>query len=216
MPELKPERIPGPQSNLRDQLTDRKAWTDGVITPLIFLTANGIWGLRPAAVAAAGWGIGVALYRLIRRQKVSYAFGGLIGLGIALLIALRTGRASTYFLPNVVFGTIYGIVGLISVLLGRPASAAVARLVEQKPTEWYRQRRVKNAHMLVTAVWSLFFLARSAIRYFLISTDSEAGLALTTVVLGLPATALLVVGSWAFLKKQSASVPPPQTLTPEG
>jgi hypothetical protein len=206
MEDLNPKRLPSPQTTLGEMLSDRRAWTDGVITPLIFLAVNAVWGLRPAAIAAGAWGVGVATYRLLKRQQVSYALGGLFGLGIALLIALRTGRATAYFLPSVLFGAIYGTVGLVSVAIRRPVSAGLARLVEKKPPEWYRQPRVNRTHLIVTTVWSVFLLTRSAIRYYLISTDSEAGLAVTTVALGLPATALLVVATWAFIKRRLAPI----------
>lgn len=201
--------IPGPDATIAGVLSDRRAWTDGAATPLIFLGANALWGLRPAAVVAASWGLGIAAYRLARREKVSYALGGLMAMGLALFIALRTGNAGGYFLPNAVMGAAYGAAGLVSVIARRPASALLARAVEGKSVEWYRQTRVRNAHLLVTAVWSTFFLARSGIRLYLIQAGSEAGLALSIVLLGPPPTALLAVGTWAFLKKSLAQVPPP-------
>lgn len=210
MPNSSRAPIPGPDATFGEMLSDRRAWTDGAATPLIFLGANSLWGLQPAVAVAAGWGVGIALYRLARRQKAVYAFGGLLGLGFALFIAVRTGSATGYFLPNVVIGAAYGLAGLVSVLLRRPASAFLVRAVDRKPLDWYRQPRVRNAHMLVTGVWSVFFLARSSIRYYLIQAGSEAGLALTTVLLGPPPTALLAVGTWAFLRKRLASVPPPE------
>lgn len=205
--------IADPSATISEMLTDRRAWTDGAITPLIFLGANSLWGLQNAAVAAGAWGLAVAAYRLIRRQSPRYAVGGLFGLGLALFIALRTGTAGGYFLPNVVIGYLYGTAGLVSVLIGKPGSAALARLVEKKPVEWYRQPRVRNAHMLVTLVWTIFFLGRSSIRLYLIQVGSEAGLALTTVLLGPPPFALLAVGTWAFLRRRLASVPPPPEQT---
>lgn len=200
-PESRPRvPIPGPQATLREMLTDPRAILDGVVPPVLFVGVNSIKGLVPAAVAAGVWGIGTAVYRLARRQKVSYALGGLVGIGIALLIALRTGRASTYFLPNTVIGALYGAAGIVSILIGRPASSAISRLIEGKPKEWYRMPRVRQTHLTVTLVWSLFFLGRSGLRYVLILQNREWGLAATTVALGFPAVAVLVVGSYGFVR----------------
>lgn len=194
--------IPGPDVTIREMLTDRRALADGLITPLLFVTVNSFAGLTSAAIAAAAWGLSVAGYRLIRRQKIRFAISGLVGLGIALLIALRTGRAATYFLPNVIFGFLYGAAGLVSIALRRPLTAILVRFVERRPPEWYELHRVKQTHIVLTAVWSLFFIARATVRAMLIARDSEWGLALTTVILGLPATALLVVASWTILKRR--------------
>ena len=202
-----PSRIPGPEASLREILSDRRAWIEGMVPPLLFLSTNSLFGLVPAAIISAGWAVSTAVFRLVRRQKASYAIGGIFGLAIALVIALRTGRASTYFLPNVVFGTIYGLIGLASVVIRRPVSAAIVRFIDQKPKDWYALPRVRNTHMVVTAVWSIFLIVRSGIRYYLISIDSETGLAVATIAFGVPATALLFVGSWAFIKRRLSAVP---------
>lgn len=194
--------IPGPDVTIREMLTDRRALTDGLVTPLLFLTVNSLAGLVPAAITAGAWGFSSAVYRLIRRQKVRFALSGLLGLGVALLVALRTGRAATYFLPNVVFGYINGAIGLVSVVIAKPVSAILVRLVEGKPHEWYEAPRVRQTHQIVTAAWSVLFILRATVRAVLIAQDSEWGLAVTTFTLGLPATALMVVGSWAFVKRR--------------
>jgi uncharacterized membrane protein len=206
-----PGRVPGPNVTLREMLTDRRAWIDGMIPPLLFLATNAIWGLVPAAIAAITWAVGTLAYRLARRHKSIYAVGGIFGLALALGFALLTGRASTYFLPNAVIGAVYGLIGLGSIAIGRPLSTAIARVIDQRSREWYAQPRVRNTHIVVTATWSLFMVARSAIRYYLITIDSEWGLAVTTIALGLPATGLLLVGSWAFIKRRLGGLvePPP-------
>lgn len=200
------QRIPGPNASLTEMLSDRRAWIDGTITPLLFLGTNAIWGLQRAAIVGAAWGVLVAIYRGIRGQKVSYAIGGLVGLGVAILISLKTGRASTFFLPSVVTGTVSGIAGLVSVAVGRPASALLLRIVENKPKAWYENSRVKATHMLVTSAWSLFIIIRSGIRLYLIRADSEWGLGVTAVALGAPATALLFLGTWAFVRTRLKGV----------
>lgn len=200
-------KIPGPDATLRTVLRDKRAWIDGSVTPLLFLGINALWGLVPAVIVAAAWGISLVVFRLVRKEKFSYAVGGLVGMAVALVIALRTGRASMYFLPSVLFGGLYGAIALTSVLLRKPASLYLARVVEGKPDEWYRIPRVRSTHMAVTAAWGLFLMGRSGIRYYLISIDSEAGLAATFVALGLPATAALAIGSWGFLRHRLKSVP---------
>lgn len=204
--------IPGPNVTIQEMLTDRRALTDGLITPLLFLAINSIAGLVPAVVAAGGWGVGLAFYRLIRRQRINLALSGLLSLGIALLIVLRTGRASTYFLPNAVFGYLAGAIGLISVALGKPVSGHLVRLVEGRPADWYQLPRVKGTHLIVTAAWSLLFILRATVRAILIARDSEWGLAVTTLTLGLPVTAMMVVGSWAFVKRRLRGLTSPNAV----
>ena len=42
----------------------------------------------------------VALYRAVRREPLTNAIGGILGTGLAVFIALRTGSASGYFVPR--------------------------------------------------------------------------------------------------------------------
>lgn len=199
------ERIPGPETNFREMLTDPKAIMDSAIAPLIFVGANSYLGLKPAAIAAGAWGVLTGIYRLVRKQKVTYAISGLIGLGIALALALRSGKASNYFLPNILIGAAYGAIALISVLIRHPASVFVARLVEGKPPEHYLQPFVRSTHMIVTLAWALFFLGRSGFRWVLVQQDRTGALAATGFLLGPVATAAMVAGTYGFLKWRHGS-----------
>lgn len=191
----------GPEVNLKEMLTDPKAIIDGVVPPVLFVGVNAITkSVQTAALVAGGFGVIVAGYRLIKRQKLNYVFGGLLGLGLSIFLALRSGNASDYFLPNTYIGFAYGGVALVSVIVARPLSALLARTLEEKPKEWYRLPRVRASHQLVTGTWAVVFLARASFRFMLIQQGREEALAATAVLLGLPVVAVLTVGSWAFLK----------------
>ncbi len=201
--------FPGPDESVADLLRDRRFYTDGAVPPVLFVSANAIWGLGIAAILAAAWAIGLALWRLVRRERVTHAIGGLFGLGIALAIALRTGDASNYFVPGVISGGLIGVAGLVSIALGRPLSALLFKAVEGKPAEWYRQVRVRRTHVMITAVWTLVFLGRAGLRAYLIAEDRTAELAAQAVILGWPVTVGLVLASWAYLRWRLGGVPAP-------
>lgn len=194
--------IPGPEATVRKMFTDRRAIFDSAVPPFLFVGVNAFAGLGPAVAASATWGVGTVVYRLVRRQQLSYVFSGLVGLGIAVLIAVRTGRAANFFLPGVVIGVAYGTVAIASAIARRPASAFVVRFVEGKSKQWYEQAEVRSAHVIVTYVWGLFFLARALLRWILIDQNNTGALAVTAFVLGYPATAAMVLGTYAFLKKK--------------
>lgn len=202
-----PSPIPGPDVSFRQLLSDPRTFVDGVVPTILFVATNAFWGLGPAAASAAGFAMAMVAYRIARRHRVAQAFGGLAGVGIALVIALRTGKASAYFVPGVVTGSLMGLVALASVLVGRPATAAIARIVQGHPASWYRSPRVRNAHAVVTLAWTLSFWGRAALRAWLVAND-ETALAGVSVALGFPVTAAMLVGSWAFLRWRLADVPP--------
>ena len=45
----------------------------------------------------------IAAERLIRRRPVTNAIGGLLGTGLAVFIALRSGSAEGYFVPRMIY-----------------------------------------------------------------------------------------------------------------
>lgn len=205
----------GPEVDLKEMLTDPKAIMDGVVPPVLFVGVNALTNVKTAAYVAGTFGILVAVYRLIRRQKINYVAGGLLGLGLSIFLAVRSGKASSYFLPNTIIGLVYGGVALLSVLVARPLSAFLSRTLEDKPKNWYRLPRVRRSHQLVTGTWALFFLARSAFRLMLINQGREGELAATAVLLGFPAIAALTVGSWAFLRWRHGNEPVPEYMVTE-
>jgi hypothetical protein len=207
----KPETMfPGPDESVGDMLRDRRFYTDGAVPPVLFVTVNAIWGLNPAAIAAAAFALAVGVWRIVRRERVIHALSGMFGLAIALLIALKTGEAANYFVPGVITGSIIALAGIVSVLVGRPLTAVLFKLVENKPAEWYRMPRVRLAHVVVTLAWTLLIGGRTALRGYLIIKDQPELLGAQSIVLGLPLTAALAVASWAFLKRFLAGVPEPE------
>jgi hypothetical protein len=210
MPAAKPEGLfPGPDEGIGDLLRDRRFYTDGAVPPVLFVTANAVWGLNVAAIAAASFAVALTAWRLVRRERVIHAIGGLLGLGIALLIALRTGSASNYFLPGVISGSVMTVVGVGSIIVARPISATLFRAVEQRPREWYRIPRVRNTHLIITAAWTLLIGGRTGLRGWLILQDRTIELAAQSVLLGVPLTLGLVGASWVFLRRRLADVPVP-------
>ena len=98
-------------------------WVDSVLPALIFVILNTIVGFEVAL-----WGsLGIALlfvgFRLLRRQPLRYAIGGLGGVVLAVIMARFVGGAEGYFLPGIVTGVFTSFLCLGSVLVRRPLVA---------------------------------------------------------------------------------------------
>ena len=92
----------GPPSPF-ELLNDRRAIVDTGLGPVAFVTVNALAGLNTAAAVAVGLQILIAIERLIRRRPVTNAIGGLLGTGIAVFIALRSGSVEGYFVPRMIY-----------------------------------------------------------------------------------------------------------------
>jgi hypothetical protein len=182
----------------RTVVAGRSNAIDAVLPPLTFLVLNALLGSTVAtwgSLAAAG---GLGALRLVRGQAVGYALGGLAATSFAIIAALLSNQAEGYFLPNLVSGGLTALICLISVIAGRPLVALTSHLARGWPLAWYWQPQVRPAYSEVTLVWAIFFALRLALQWFLFREAEAAVFGVLSVILGWPATVVLLVISYLY------------------
>jgi hypothetical protein len=78
--------------------------------PIAFVVVYAIWGLKTAAIVAIALGVVMAIERIARKKTVVNVLGGLFVTVISAVIAWRTGKAETYFVPRALIQAGYAIV----------------------------------------------------------------------------------------------------------
>lgn len=184
----------------------KRGMIDSAVPAIAFVIANAIWSLQLAALIAGSYALVTLVVRVARREPVRQTLFGAIGLGISIGLALWTGKASTYFVPGVAWGAFTGVVLLLSVAVRQPSSMMFAAAFEKDRTH-SQHPRVVRAHMVITAVWALVFLARAALRGWLIAEDQTEVLGATALLLGYPVTIALAAGSVMYLRRVTRGVP---------
>ena len=117
-----------PATGLPPALGGPRGLVDGGLPPLVFVAVNAVAGaqttrlaaLVAAVGAAAATGLGIVALRLIRKEPLRQALGGLAGLTVAVLFAAGSGEARGFFLPGILVDAAYGLVFAGSALLGYP------------------------------------------------------------------------------------------------
>ena len=180
-----PER-PTPPSPL-DMLRDPRAVVDTGLGPVTFVTVNALTDLDTAAVVALALSGVVALYRAVRRHPLTNAIGGVLGTGLCVFIALRTGSASGYFVPRALQNAGLALAFVISVLVKRPLVGLIAAPLFHIPGGWHQDPRVRRPFAEASFAWVLLFGVRAILYTVLILAEKEGALAATSVVLGWPA-----------------------------
>ena len=183
-------------------LRDRRAIVDTGLGPIAFVTVNAIAGLEPAAAVAVGLSVLVAVERLIRRRPVTNAIGGLLGTGLAVFIALRSGSAEGYFVPRMIYAAVLSLVFAGSVVLRRPLIGILVGLLFCAPSEWVRDPRVRRAFSEVTLAWSGLFAFRAIVYAILIAAGKAGWLAAASVAMGWPAFLLLLFLSYRYVPRR--------------
>ncbi len=171
---------------------------DTIIPPIVFLVLNAAAGFTAALWGALGLALLLAAVRLVRRQPIRYAVGGLGGVALAVLIAQIVGRAEGFFLPNLLSGAGTIILMLISLIAGRPLVAWTSYLARRWPQDWYWHPRVRPAYSEVTWLWLVVFALRLGLQWAVLQSEEPGLLALTNLVAGWPTTIILLALSYLY------------------
>jgi len=103
---------------------------------------------------AIGLSLGVALLllglRLVQRTTVQYVVNALVGIGVGCFFVWLGGRnggdesqqALAYFVPGILYNSVYGLLMLLSILVRWPAVGLMVGAVSDEPTAWHRDRQV--------------------------------------------------------------------------
>ena len=171
---------------------------DAVVGPIVFVTANQLSGLQTAAISAGVVAATVLLIRLVRRDPLRFAIGGLAGTALAVGLALRSGRAEDYFLPGIISGAVTSVAVLMSILVRRPLVAFTSWFARGWPLDWYWHDKVRPAYSSVAWLWVGFFGARSWYQWTLAEQDALVELALVRLATGWPGTTTLLLLSYVL------------------
>lgn len=189
-----------------EQMGGPMGMVDSGLPVLVFIIANLIGGLGWGIGAAVGAGVFIAILRLLRKQPITQAIGGLFGVGIAAFIASRTGEARGFFLLGIWTAVLYGGVLLVSILVRWPLVGVLWESLNGRGTTWRSNRRLVRLYDYATAVWVVVFALRFAVQQWLYDENQVGWLAAAKIAMGTPLflvailITVLIVGSAAGMK----------------
>lgn len=183
---------------LRDVVFGSRNIVDAIVPPLLFLLFIRRAGFSLAAWSALGVSLLLVIWRAARRQSVKTAVTGVIGVLISLALVRLLNREESFFLPGILTGVGTVLVGVGSIIAGKPMVAWTSALARRWPCAWYWHPRVRPAYTEVTWFWTIFFLARVLLQLNLFQAQAAARLAGVNVLLGWPATLLLLIVSYVY------------------
>lgn len=191
---------PAPPVDPRSFLKRTDLIVDSALSPAVFVGVNLVAGLTAGAIAALALAVLVMLYRLLKRQDVTYAVGGVFGTGIAVAIALRTGSTEGFFWPKVLTNTAIFVVLAGSVAFKKPVIGFLMETILQAPAKWWQHDRVRPALSEWTIVWALTAALKAAVYLLLILAGRDGALLAVSVAFGYPLTAVLGFGGYVYIR----------------
>ncbi|MFJ9639254.1 DUF3159 domain-containing protein [Streptomyces sp. NPDC101178] len=193
-----PERAPRPRPSALEQAGGVRGVIYSALPVLAFVIGNAIGGLTTAIIAALALAVVIAAERLIRKESVMPAIGGVFGVAIAAGISWWTGSAKDYFLIGIWSNLALALIFGLSVLAGRPLAGVLWFSLRGKSSTWREDRRARRYFGVATIVLTAIFAARFAVQQYLYQADEVGSLGTAKIVMGYPLLAVGVLAvAWA-------------------
>ena len=204
-----PGEVPG-LSDLVAQLGGPRGIADAVAPSVVFLVGF-------AATQRLAWAAGAALvvalvcagFRLVRREPVRKAAGGLAGVALCALVASRTGNAADFYLPGLLLNIAYGSAYVVSVLLRWPLLGIFAALLYRQGTRWRRDPVLLAAYTRASLLWVAVYALRLSVQLPLYAAHATVALGIAQIGMGLPFFALATWLSYALVRRATDAGPAP-------
>ncbi|WP_163508869.1 DUF3159 domain-containing protein [Fodinicola acaciae] len=160
------------------------------------------------AIVAIAVGVAVAVFRLARGKRPRAVLIGLLGVCVAALIALYTGRAADFFLLQLASNAASALVWIISIVLRWPLLGVIIGFVLGQKTRWRKDRALVRAYSLASWIWVLQYALRVAVFGVLYYANAVVALGVARVAMSWPLVVLcLVVSGWVLARSLPAGHP---------
>lgn len=182
----------------------------GLVFVVVFVATH---RLAPSLIASAGLALAAVVVRLVQRTAVTQAFSGVLGVGIGVVWAWRTGEAQNFFAWGLGVNVAWCVGAAVSVLVGWSAVGVIVSLVRGEDMSWRTRpeaRALRRRYAWATWLWAGVFGLRLAVQVplYLQGSDAVGWLGTAKLVMGVP---LFAVGLWItwLMVRGSGAVPAP-------
>jgi hypothetical protein len=189
--------------SLADLLGGRRAAIDATVPPVVFgigwlASGQSLWWGAGAAVAAA---LVVGVWRLRKGDKPRAVLIGLLGVTVAAIIALRTGRAEDFFLLQIASNAASALAWAVSIVIRWPLLGLVVGGVLGQKTRWRRDPELLRAYSRASWIWVLQYVLRLAVFVPLWAMGAVVALTTARAVMTWPLVAACLAVSWWVMQR---------------
>jgi hypothetical protein len=196
------------QTMLAEAIGGPRGLIDSGLPAIIFVIANALGGLTAAIVAAVAVGVVLVVIRLYRKETLQQAIAGFFGVALAALVAARTGHASGFFLPGILYQAVLAVLAVVSLLVGRPYVGYLLAALDPKYAHWRSSPSLRRAMAIATVLWGLIFAVRAVVQGVLYLHDSVGWLATAKIAMGWPLFAVGLAATYGLARRASPEEEP--------
>jgi hypothetical protein len=199
-------------SSLADVLGGRTGALDAGIPAVAFVTAWAVAGVvvppgDGSSTAGVLWGAGAAFaagvvlagVRLARGRRPAGVALGLLGVVVAALVVLYTGRAADFFLLQIASNAASALVWVASIAVRWPLLGVIVGLALGQKTRWRADPDLVRGYSRASWVWAAQYLVRLAVFIPLYRADQVFALGIARALTWVPVVVCVAL-SWPLMR----------------
>ena len=189
--------------SLADLLGGRRAAVDATLPAAGFVAGWLVWdrSIWAGSITALALALAVSAWRLRRGDKPRAVLIGLLGVCVAALIALRTGRAEDFFLLQLLSNAASALAWAVSIVVRWPLLGVVVGGVLGQKARWRRDPALMRAYARGSWVWVAQYVLRVAVFLPLYAAGQTVALGAARIVLTWPLVAACLAVSWWVVRR---------------
>lgn len=183
--------------SVADAIGGRRGMVESVLPTLLFVVlfvATGAVGLAAGVAVAAV--VVMLVVRLVQRLSPSTVIGGLIGVALGAILAVRSGEGSDFYWPGIVTNAVSLAVLLLTLALRHPLVGVVIALLDPRVADWREHEDGRRVYTRATLLFAGLYAAKLAVQLPLLLTGQVAALGAAKITMGLPAFAVIAYLVW--------------------
>lgn len=173
--------------------------------------------LKLALVISGALAVVLLAVRITQRSNVQFVVNSLVGIAIAAIFALRSGRAEDAFLPGLIYNAGYAVVLVATVVIRWPLIGFMIGSVTGDPTGWRKDRALVRLCSRLTLVLATPCVARVIVQYPLWASHHAGWLGVAKLAMGWPLqVAGLAAMAWLLNRDETPIDLPTTPARPAG
>ncbi len=193
------------RAQLSKALGGKRGMLEGAVPTLGFTTC---WisthDLRLSLAVSGALAVGLLLVRLLQRSTVQFVVNSIVGIAIAAVFALRSGRAEDAFLPGLIYNAVYAVVLSGSALARWPLVGFMIGGVTGDLTGWHKDRRLVRLCATLTWLLAIPCIFRVLVQYPLWASGEAGWLGVAKLAMGWPLQlAALATMVWVLSRNET-------------
>lgn len=183
--------------SVSDAIGGPRGIAESVLPTLLFVVLFAVTqSVMVAGIAAVAVVVVLLIARIVQRQSPATVLGGLLGVALGAILAIRSGEGSDFYWPGIVTNAVTLTILLISLALRRPLVGIMVGLLDPRVKDWTEDPDARRVYGRATLLFVGLYAAKIAVQLPLLLTGQVAALGIAKIAMGLPAFAVIVYLVW--------------------